>query len=124
LNGLPPHPPSGFAHHRREQNCPAGEYVIKTVAYSGVTPNHTCTPCDCQAGGLCSATVRVNSAADCMGTTYKTCITNGLCCSWTDQTNAVTLALDDASGAACTPTGGAVQGADVLEDPFTYCCLP
>jgi hypothetical protein len=121
--------PDGFSNHlcifaNGDLSCPPGDYIDKTVLYSGADDNRTCGTCMCgNATGTCTGEFEIFDSEDCSGDPLDSRPANGGC------TGAVagvrSLRFDYDGPTACDvfqPPASAGSVAPAGE--ITYCCLP
>lgn len=114
-----------------EQNCPAGDFSLRTVSYSDYVDSRDCSDCACggAAGGTCKLTISLFSDAALNSCTLPLAMVESNACvdipgnaRVGSRTSAVTQAP---AGGSCPVTGGGVaSGGVTATGPTTFCCMP
>ena len=126
-------PPPSFReciYHEGDVDCPSA-YPNKSVFYSDVDDQRSCTPCACEAaqGSECTGDVTLNETNTCAETplTLSAPLDTSSSQCYPLHTG-MALASKSAtiitySPGACAPTGGEVTGTVTPTGPSTFCCL-
>jgi hypothetical protein len=102
--------------------CPDA-FTDRVVAFRGFMDDRACQQCGCSspAGASCDGKLTIYSSQNCTGPSYVP--PNDGVCHLFDYTSAVKFD-SDATGGACTATGGAPKGGIHNAEPVTVCCRP
>lgn len=103
--------------------CPQGPYAKRTVYYYDFDDTRACSACSCDGptGGECKGTMTMRAGAGCSGNTLGSGQVPG-CVEKPQVSSGYFVVSVSASGATCSPAGGAPTGSVTPIGPTTVCC--
>lgn len=122
--------PAGACIHRPGVHlCPDERYTERTVLYTDLVDERSCSECNCSqaVGQSCPGTIELWPAEDCSGAGAAIDLGSAGVCTSEDlafNVRGYRVLVGDPAGGDCPATGGEPLGSATAVDPHTVCCEP